>query len=99
MNRLDSTDAFARRHIGPSAAEREAMVRATGAASLDTLIDEAIPAAIRLSAPLNLPAPDSEHEYLRQLTSISRRNKVFRSYIGLGCRSDGLASCQCLAAR
>ena len=84
MNRLDATDFFARRHIGPSPAERDAMVREIGAASLDTLIDEAIPASIRLTAPLSLPAPESEHEYLRHLTSVSRRNKVFRSYIGLG---------------
>ncbi len=48
MHRLDATDTFPRRHIGPSPAERDEMLEAVGAASLDALIDEAIPAAIRL---------------------------------------------------
>ena len=81
---LDATDWFAPRHIGPSADERDAMLAAIGASSLDALIDEAIPAAIRQSRPLNLPPPESEHQYLRRLTRLARRNKTFRSYIGLG---------------
>jgi glycine dehydrogenase len=84
MNRLDFTDSFARRHIGPSRGERDLMVATTGAASLDTLVDEAIPASIRLTAPLALPEPDSEHVYLRDLTALARKNRTFRSYIGLG---------------
>ncbi|MGE3402332.1 MAG: glycine dehydrogenase, partial [Vicinamibacterales bacterium] len=81
---MASTDNFARRHIGPSPSEQQDMLRATGAASLDALIDEALPAAIRLPRPLNLPPAEGEHEYLRHLTAVSRKNKVFRSYIGLG---------------
>jgi glycine dehydrogenase len=81
---LDANDWFAPRHIGPSADEREAMLAAIRAPSLDALIDEAIPAAIRLGRPLNLPPPESEHQYLRRLTRLARRNKTFRSYIGLG---------------
>jgi glycine dehydrogenase len=81
---LDAHDWFAPRHIGPSADEREAMLAAIGASSLDALVDEAIPASIRLSRPLQLPAPESEHQYLRRLTRLARRNKTFRSYIGLG---------------
>src|SRR5688572_23660751 len=84
MNPLDASDWFPRRHIGPSPAERDAMLAAVGAPSLDALIDEAIPAAIRLQKPLDLPPPESEHQYLRRLTAIARRNKTFRSYIGLG---------------
>jgi glycine cleavage system P protein (glycine dehydrogenase) len=84
MNRLDATDWFARRHIGPSPDERDRMLAAVGAGSLDALVDEAIPAAIRLTRPLNLPSAESEHAYLRRLSSIARRNKTFRSYIGLG---------------
>ena len=84
MNRLDATDWFARRHIGPSPHDRDRMLAAVGAASLDALMDEAIPASIRLKRPLNLPPPDSEHAYLRRLSTIARRNKTFRSYIGLG---------------
>src|SRR2546425_1934328 len=84
MNSLDASDYFPSRHIGPSPDERDAMLREVGAASLDALVDEAIPASIRLKRPLNLPPAESEHEYLRRLTHIARKNKTFRSYIGLG---------------
>ena len=84
MHTLDASDWFAGRHIGPSVQERDEMLAAIGAPSLDTLVDEAIPQSIRLSQPLNLPPAESEHQYLRRLTHIARRNKTFRSYIGLG---------------
>ena len=84
MNRLDATDYFPSRHIGPSPEDTAAMLETVGAASLDALIDEALPASIRLHAPLDLPPAESEHEYLQRLTAIARKNKTFRSYIGLG---------------
>jgi glycine cleavage system P protein (glycine dehydrogenase) len=84
MHDLDATDWFPPRHIGPSPDERDQMLAAVGASSLDALIDEAIPASIRLKAPLNLPPPESEHQYLRRLGHLAHRNQVFRSYIGLG---------------
>ena len=84
MNRLDASDWFARRHIGPSPEDRDRMLTTIGAPSLDALIDETIPASIRLQQPLNLPPPESEHQFLRRLTGVARRNKTFRSYIGLG---------------
>jgi glycine dehydrogenase len=84
MDSLDATDWFPSRHIGPSADERDAMLAAVGAASLDALMDEAIPASIRLKAPLSLPSPESEQQYLRRLGHLAHQNQVFRSYIGLG---------------
>jgi glycine dehydrogenase len=84
MPAFDATDRFAPRHIGPSRSERDAMLRTVGVASLDALVDEAIPAAIRLQRPLNLPPPESEYEYLQRLTHVARGNRPFRSYIGLG---------------
>jgi glycine dehydrogenase len=84
MNRLDASDWFARRHIGPSPDERDRMLETVGAASLDALMDEAIPRSIRLARPLNLPPAESEHQYLRRLAAVARKNKTFRSYIGLG---------------
>ena len=60
------------------------MLRTVGVASLDALVDEAIPAAIRLRRPLNLPPPESEHQYLQRLTRVARGNRPLRSYIGLG---------------
>ena len=84
MNRLDASDWFASRHIGPSPDDRDDMLKTVGASSLDALIDEVIPSSIRLTKPLNLPAAESEHQYLRRLTAVARKNKTFRSYIGLG---------------
>src|SRR6185436_20082132 len=52
--------------------------------SLDQLIDETVPAAIRIKGDLNLPAALSETEYLKHIKAVSLKNKVFRSYIGLG---------------
>ena len=77
-------DAFAPRHIGPRGDDVAAMLKEVGAASLDKLIDEAIPASIRLKAPLDLPAAESESAYLSRLKTIAKKNKVFRSFIGLG---------------
>src|SRR5436190_24345177 len=77
-------DTFAPRHIGPRGDDVAAMLKEVGAASLDALIDEAIPASIRLKNPLNLPAAESESTYLARLKQIAKKNKVFRSFIGLG---------------
>src|SRR5262245_41969963 len=84
MDTLQASDWFPSRHIGPSPDERDRMLAAIGVSSLDALIDEAIPASIRLKSALALPPPEPEHQYLRRLTQIARRNKVHRSYIGLG---------------
>ncbi len=81
---LDPLDTFAPRHIGPRGDEVAAMLKQVGAASLDQLIDEAIPASIRLKAPLDLPPAESESTYLGRLKGIAKKNKVFRSFIGLG---------------
>ena len=75
---------FQSRHIGPDAADAEAMLEVIGARSLGALLEEAIPARIRLSKPLDLPAGQPEHEFLRKLGEIAARNQVFKSYIGLG---------------
>ena len=60
------------------------MLDQIGVSSLDALIDEAIPSSIRLSQPLDLPPAESESQYLTRLKDIARKNKVFRSFIGLG---------------
>jgi glycine dehydrogenase len=77
-------DTFAPRHIGPRPDDVKLMLKEVGAASLDQLIEEAIPASIRLAAPLDLPAAESESAYLARLKTIANKNKVFRSFIGLG---------------
>ena len=60
------------------------MLKAVGAPSLDALIDEAIPARIRLPKPLNLPDGESEYHFLRELQRTAAQNQVFRSFLGLG---------------
>ena len=81
---LAPTDTFIRRHLGPSAEEVEAMLHTLELESLDALIDNAVPAAIRLEKPLALPPNRGEHETLAELRAIASRNKIFRSYIGQG---------------
>jgi len=55
-----------------------------GVKALDELIDKNYTPDIRLAGPLGLPAPVSEHEYLKEIKSIASKNKIFRTYIGLG---------------
>src|SRR3954465_14559516 len=84
MNTLAASHWFAPRHIGPSPTERDEMLATIGVETLDALIDQVIPPSIRLRDPLDLPRAESEHQYLQRLSTIARRNKSFRSYIGLG---------------
>jgi len=75
---------FARRHIGPSPAEVPAMLETIEVASLDRLIDETVPAGIRLPQALQLPAARSEEAALRDLAKIMQANVVAQSCIGMG---------------
>jgi glycine dehydrogenase len=77
-------ESFSTRHIGPDTSERDAMLKAVGAPSLDALMDEALPASIRLEQPLEVAEGVSEYEYLRGLREIAARNQIFKSYLGLG---------------
>jgi glycine dehydrogenase len=84
MDLLKHPDRFVRRHIGPGPEEISQMLHSLGFASLDELVDAAVPANIRLRRPLNLPGGRSEYGILNELRSIAAKNQVFRSYIGLG---------------
>ncbi|MFY9310395.1 MAG: aminomethyl-transferring glycine dehydrogenase [Bacteroidia bacterium] len=79
-----TTDKFVNRHNGPRESEVKAMLKKIGASSVDELIDQTIPAAIRLKKPLNLPAGMTEYNYHKHLRGIAAKNKVFKTYIGLG---------------
>lgn len=85
-----NTDLFALRHIGPRESDHEAMLNTVGASSLDQLITETIPDNIRLQNPLNLEAAMSEQEYLQHIHDMASKNKVFKSYIGLGYHPSNL---------
>jgi glycine dehydrogenase len=78
------TDAFALRHIGPRENDLQHMLKTIGVESIDQLIYETLPDDIRLKAPLNLEPAMTEYEYLNHIQQLGNKNKVFRSYIGLG---------------
>ncbi|HNW54409.1 MAG TPA: glycine dehydrogenase (aminomethyl-transferring), partial [Bacteroidales bacterium] len=78
------TNNFINRHNGPRKSETELMLKAIGVETLDQLIDETVPAAIRLAKPLNLPPSLNEYEYLNHIKALASKNKVFKTYIGLG---------------
>jgi glycine dehydrogenase len=77
-------DPFLSRHLGPRPADLADMLRMVRAASLDDLMAETVPAAIRTRRPLDLPAALSEHEVLTELRRLGSRNRRVRAFIGLG---------------
>ena len=78
------TDAFALRHLGPRETDLNHMLQTIGVDSLDQLIYETIPDDIRLKKELDLATPMTEFEYLNHIQELGKKNKVFKSYIGLG---------------
>jgi glycine dehydrogenase len=90
---LAPSDTFVHRHIGPREADLAAMLRTVEAESLDALIDQTIPASIRMAAPLELRGLDQfgesgrelgEHELLVRLKQLAGRNQIRKCHIGLG---------------
>ncbi len=88
---LAPSDTFARRHIGPSDADVREMLAGLGLTTLDDLVEQTVPAAIRIEKPLALSGLDApgqrlrgEFELLQELKSIASKNKVNRSFIGMG---------------
>ncbi|HEX8392264.1 MAG TPA: aminomethyl-transferring glycine dehydrogenase, partial [Longimicrobium sp.] len=81
---LTHTDTFVRRHIGPDDAEIGRMLSALGYGSLDDLVNATVPASIRLGRPLALGPERSEFEQIREFRELMSRNRVFRSYLGMG---------------
>ncbi len=75
---------FSDRHIGPDHKETAEMLKVIGVKSVDQLIDETIPSDIRLKNDLQIPDAVSEAAYMRDLRRVAAKNKIFRSYIGLG---------------
>ncbi|MCP4977887.1 MAG: aminomethyl-transferring glycine dehydrogenase [Maribacter sp.] len=78
------TDLFASRHIGIKEEDLQQMLKTVKAKSLDQIIDETIPLDIRLAKPLSLSEAMSENEFLSHIKQLSEKNKMFKTYIGLG---------------
>src|SRR4051794_4869277 len=79
-----ATRSFADRHIGPDEAEQTHMLKTLGFASLEELMDAAVPRAIRSADELQLPEPSSEEDAAAELREIAARNRVLEPMIGLG---------------
>jgi glycine dehydrogenase len=75
---------FIPRHIGPNEADTKKMLQTIGADSLEQLVRNTVPPAIRMNHSLNIPTAMSEHEYLQHIKEVSLKNKVFKTYIGQG---------------
>lgn len=77
-------DKFVSRHNGPRENEVKEMLAKIGVSSVDELIEQTVPSGIRLKKPLKVAKAMTEFEYLKHLKALGRKNKLFRSYIGLG---------------
>ena len=75
---------FSRRHIGINSSDKKQMLDCLKVDSVDQLISETIPSNIRLKNEMDLDPALSEYDYLNHIEKLSKKNKVFKSYIGLG---------------
>jgi len=88
VNTIDSVakhiSSFADRHIGVDTFQVDQMLKVLGVSSLNELINQTIPPAIRLAQPLQLPEAKSESAALAKLKAIASQNQVYRSFLGMG---------------
>jgi glycine dehydrogenase len=84
MTRIDTPPDFEARHLGPDGDDVAAMLERVGYDSLDALIDDVVPKSIRMKGELRLPDALTEAELLARLRGIADRNRVARSYLGMG---------------
>ena len=84
MKKLEHPDKFVNRHIGPRTFQLEEMAKTCGVNSIDELIDKTIPANIRYNKKLDLTPAVTENTFIKKLQKIASKNKVYKSYIGMG---------------
>ena len=77
-------NSFAERHIGPRKKDFDLMLKKIGVSSMKQLIDQTIPENIRLNSEISLPEALNESALLEHMKNLGRKNKNYRSYIGLG---------------
>jgi glycine dehydrogenase len=75
---------FESRHNAPDAQQIKDMLKVVNASSVDELINQTVPANIRLKKPLNLPAPQTEFEFLKSFKALASKNKINKSHLGMG---------------
>ena len=79
-----NTNAFALRHIGPRENDQKLMLQTVNADTIEQLISETVPANIRLKKDLDLDEAMTEYEYSNHINNLSKLNKTYKTYIGLG---------------
>ncbi|HEU4513469.1 MAG TPA: glycine dehydrogenase (aminomethyl-transferring), partial [Nocardioidaceae bacterium] len=84
LSDLHTATGFVDRHLGPDESEQRTMLEALGFASLDALMDAAVPSAIRSNAGLGLPTAAGESEAARMMREVAARNNPLEAMIGLG---------------
>ena len=84
------TDSFVLRHLGPEENQEQEMLKTIGVKSLEELIYNTIPDDILLKNSLNLPEAMSENEFASHIRSLGNKNKLFKTYIGLGYHATTL---------
>lgn len=77
-------NSFAYRHIGPKAVDVDQMLSTIGVDSIDTLIDQTVPSAIRADKELDLAPAMTEAEFATHIGALGEMNSVFKTYIGMG---------------
>ena len=84
MQSMEHPDKFVNRHLGPREEDITEMLEAIGVDSVEKLIQETVPQSIRLTEKLEIDPPISEYKFIEHLKGLASRNKVYKSYIGLG---------------
>jgi len=84
ISELQQSEKFVNRHLGPDNSEQVAMLNTLGMASLTELIDKVVPTSIRRQEQMELAQGLTEHQSLEKLKSIASKNKVLKSFIGMG---------------
>lgn len=79
-----SNDIFVNRHNGPRKSEVNVMLKKIGANSIEELVNQTVPSSIRLKNPLTTGNALTEFQYHKHLRALGKKNKIFKSYIGLG---------------
>ncbi len=84
LSELEQNSEFLRRHIGPNPSQVSSMLEQVSASSLDDLIEQTVPGSILLNKELAVASSSTEQQALSYLKSVAQKNKVFKSYIGMG---------------
>ncbi|MBR9876567.1 MAG: aminomethyl-transferring glycine dehydrogenase [Vibrionaceae bacterium] len=84
LQSLSTQNEFVARHNGPNKSDQQKMLDAINVANLDALIEETVPAQIRLEKPLTLAEAKSEADMLVAMRQFADQNQIKRTFIGQG---------------